>query len=117
MPLSDYSKKQVMESLFKKAFVSLHSKGPGTGGINEISGKGYARQSGEKFYAPSPGIMKNGDNIIFDDLPSVEVTHVGIWDSIVGGNLLWSAELMVKKTVLEGDAIIFKKDKIMLEII
>lgn len=108
-----------MESLFKKVFVSLHSKSPGQNGENEVVGKGYLRQSGE-FYAPSNGARKNSGNIIFDDLPATEVTHMGIWNAQTGGNLLWSAELMAKrvgeKAVMEGDAIIFKKDKIALEI-
>jgi hypothetical protein len=73
----------------------------------EVSGGGYARQV-VTFVNPSNGITSNSTDIAWPAATGAwgVVTHVGIRDAAVGGNLLFWGQLPSGRTVNNGD--IFK---------
>lgn len=72
----------------------------GTG--TEVSGGSYARQV-VTFQAPTNGACINAADVLFEDMPAVTVTHVGIYDAVSGGNLLYHGQLAAFRAVQAGD--------------
>ena len=76
---------------------------------NEVSYTNYARQSAT-FTAGANGVTQNtGQN----DFPSngdglsITITHVGVYDALTNGNLLFHAPLTTSKTLQAGDVLSF----------
>lgn len=72
-------------------YLALHSGEPTI--ANEFAGGAYARQLAT-FALPLNGATSNLSTIVFSNLPTslVGATHVGIWDAVTEGNLLyWGA--------------------------
>ena len=69
-------------------YVSLHTADPGLTGASEVTGGSYARQT-VAFSAASSGATANTGAVTFTDMPSATITHVGLWDSLSGGNFLY----------------------------
>lgn len=65
-------------------FQSLHSATPGTTGLSEISGAGYARQS-ESWASPSSGSMSNSASITQTVPASTTVVGVGHYTASTSG--------------------------------
>ena len=60
--------------------------------------------------APSGGVTSNAKALTYpanNGAGSVTVTHVGLYDAITGGNLLFSAALPSSKTLSPGDVLAF----------
>lgn len=70
----------------------------------EVSGGAYARQV-ITFSAPSGGTSASLGAVTFPESTASwgTVTHFGLYDSLVGGNLLFWGALVVSKTVDSGD--------------
>ena len=88
-------------------YVSLHTAAvtdAGTGA--EVSGGGYARQ-----LASFPTATGDSGSVSTDadiSYPTATasfgtVTHIGIWDAVTGGNLLFHSALDSSKTIDTGD--------------
>ena len=75
-------------------YASLHTGPPGEDGLNEVTGGGYGRQEVE-FGEPTDGAMTSVDVVEFELLPSVTVTHIGLWNRQTDGGLRWSSALDV----------------------
>lgn len=73
-------------------YVSLHTADPGLTGTNEVSGGSYSRTA-VTFSAASSGATANTGAVTFSNMPSVTVTHVGIWDASTAGNFLYGDAL------------------------
>lgn len=89
-------------------YVSLHTADPTDAGTGtEVSGGSYARQSAS-FAAPSNGASATNADITFPQATGNwgTVSHIGIWDSLTTGNLLYHTQLDASKTIDTGD--IFK---------
>ena len=89
-------------------YVSLHTADPTDAGTGtEVSGGSYARQSAT-FAAPSNGASATNADITFPQATGNwgTVSHIGIWDSLTTGNLLYHTQLDASKTIDTGD--IFK---------
>ena len=89
-------------------YVSLHTADPTDAGTGtEVSGGSYARKSAT-FGAPSNGVSTTTANITFDQATASwgTITHIGIWDALTTGNLLYHTPLDASKTIATGD--IFK---------
>ena len=89
-------------------YVSLHTADPTDAGTGtEVSGGSYARQSAT-FAAPSNGASATNADITFPQATGNwgTVTHIGIWDALTTGNLLYHTQLDASKTIDTGD--IFK---------
>lgn len=60
--------------------------------------------------APSNGVTSNAKVITFpanNGAGTVTVTHLGIYDAITGGNLLYHSPLVASKALLVGDVLSF----------
>lgn len=89
-------------------YVGLHTADPTDAGTGtEVSGGSYARKSAT-FGAPSSGTSTTSAAIEFDQATGNwgTITHVGIWDALTSGNLLFHTALDAPKTIDTGD--IFK---------
>ena len=90
-------------------YVGLHTADPTDAGTGaEVSGNGYARQS-IAFSASSSGTTSNSAAVEFPAASGGNwgtITHIGIYDALTSGNLLFHSSLTVSKTISNGD--IFK---------
>lgn len=89
-------------------YVSLHTADPTDAGTGtEVSGGSYARVSAT-FGAPSNGATAITAAVEFPQATGDwgTVTHIGIWDSLTTGNLLYHSILDSSKNIQTGD--IFK---------
>ena len=89
-------------------YVSLHTADPTDAGTGtEVSGGSYARKSAS-FAAPSNGASATNADVTFDQATGNwgTITHIGIWDALTTGNLLYHTPLTTSKTIDTGD--IFK---------
>ena len=107
-------------------YMSLHTGNPGEGnnhptGGAELAdgvgyGAGYARQ-GVTFgtrtdggLETDPSICKNTNDDTFTGLPIAVITHIGIYDALTGGNLLYYTEMTTATTSALGDTFTFLAD-------
>ena len=89
-------------------YVALFTTDPTDAGSGtEVSGGSYARTS-VTFGAPSNGVSTNSADVTFPTATGSwgTVSHIGIYDALTTGNLLYYTPLDVSKTVTTGD--IFK---------
>lgn len=89
-------------------YVSLHTADPTDAATGaEVSGGSYARKSAT-FAAPSNGVSATSADVTFDQCTSAwgTITHIGIWDALTTGNMLYHTPLTTSKTIDSGD--IFK---------
>lgn len=89
-------------------YVSLHTADPTDAGSGtEVSGGSYARKSAT-FASPSNGASATSADVTFDQATGSwgTITHIGIWDALTTGNLLYHTPLTTSKTIDTGD--IFK---------
>ena len=89
-------------------YVSLHTADPTDAGSGtEVSGGSYARKSAT-FASPANGASATSADVTFDQATGSwgTITHIGIWDALTTGNLLYHTPLTTSKTIVTGD--IFK---------
>jgi len=90
-------------------YIGLHTADPTDDGSGaEVSGNGYARQIMD-FGASSSGTASNSSAVEFPAASGGDwgtITHIGIYDALTSGNLLFHAALTTSKSILDGD--IFK---------
>jgi hypothetical protein len=89
-------------------YVALFTSDPTDAGTGtEVSGGAYARTA-VTFAAPSNGVSLNSADVTFPTctLAWGIVTHIGLYDALTSGNLLYHTPLDASKTVDTGD--IFK---------
>jgi hypothetical protein len=92
-------------------YVSLHTGSPGEAndGANEISGSGYARESvtfGDVATVANVCSTSSNVTVTFNQATSdysADVTHIGIYDALTVGNLMFYGALSTAKTVTSGD--------------
>ena len=75
----------------------------------EVSGGSYARQA-VAFDAPSDGATANTSDIEFPEATASwgTVSHIGIYDALTDGNLLFHTNATVSKAIASGDQLIIK---------
>lgn len=75
----------------------------------EVSGGGYARQPAT-FSAPVAGSTSNNSDIEFPVAATNwgTITHLGIYDAVSGGNLLYHGPFTVSKVIQVGDQFIVR---------
>jgi hypothetical protein len=83
---------------------------------NEVSAAWYARQTTGTWTAPTAGdgVSRNSSTVTFPAVTGAQIviTHIGIYDAAVGGNLLFHAPLVASKTLDIGDVISFAASSI-----
>lgn len=84
-------------------YTSLHTASPGEDGVTtaEVTGGGYKRAL-TQFAAASAGGAKTSNTLAYPDMPAVTVSHIGIWDAPVGGNMLFYGALTTAVAVTAG---------------
>lgn len=86
----------------RQTWVALHSSDPGESGAGEIEGALYQRQP-----YPARAAFRaktvNDDQIEFVSLPPTVISHLAVWSAEDGGDLIWSEEASMAKTVGLGD--------------
>ena len=117
--LSDYAEKLLLDWSMTTGsatrptawYVALYTAAPSdSGGGTEVSTGGYARQSVTFGAASSPGGTTSNTNTVSFTASGASygtVTHIGIFDNVSGGNLLWHGSMTASKTVADGDTLEF----------
>ncbi|MFY7885571.1 MAG: phage tail fiber protein [Dolichospermum sp.] len=117
--LSNYSEKLLLDWLMTTGaatrptawYVALYTAAPSdSGGGTEVSGSGYARKTATFDAAATPGGTTSNNNTISFTASGGSwgtVTHIGIFDALTTGNLLWHGALTASKTVGDGDTLEF----------
>jgi hypothetical protein len=117
--LSDYAEKLLLDwSMTTGAatrptawYVALYTAAPSdSGGGTQVSTGGYARQSVTFAAATSPGGTTSNTNTVSFTATGANygtVTHIGIFDALTAGNLLWHGAMTASKTVNDGDTLEF----------
>jgi hypothetical protein len=90
-------------------YVGLFTSDPTDAGTGtEVSGGSYARKA-MTFGAPSNGASSNNAAVEFDQATASwgTVTHMGLFDALTSGNLLFHGALTTSKTIDTGDVFKF----------
>ena len=74
----------------------------------ELTGGAYCRKN-VSFDFADDGATANASDIDFDEMPAVTTVAVGIFDSVIGGNMLLFGNLTEKKETDEGDTLQISK--------
>jgi len=123
---SDYTENNIIETTLRGAafpvplgvYVALFTSDPTDAGSGtEATWPSYARQDAadggpvsDGWGAASDGSTSNALAITFppnDGVSQITITHIGIYDDSVGGNLLYHAGLTSTKTLAVSDVISF----------
>ena len=124
---SNYTEEQTLRHIFQNAstngaawdtastdiYVSLHTGSPGEAddGANEISTSttNYARQQvtfGDVTVVANTASLSSNATVSFPQANvnyPADVTHIGLYDAVSSGNLLFFGSLSANKTVTAGD--------------
>lgn len=87
-------------------YVGLFTASPtDTGGGTEVSGGSYARQTMAFGTAASGGAISNTATVTFPTATASwgTITHIGLYDAVSSGNLLYWGAVTQSKTVASGD--------------
>ena len=85
-------------------YVSLHTADPGQTGTNEVTGGSYVRKA-VTFTAGALKASANSGDVEFTGMPTITVTHIGLWSASTGGNFWWGGSLTVSKALTAGDTL------------
>lgn len=127
---SNYTESNIIETTLRgavypvpaKGYLALFTADPTDANVtaNEATlaaWPAYARQDAAAggliatgWTAPSDGVSTNAKVLTYapnNGAASVTITHIGIYDALTGGNLLYHAPLVSSKTLLVGDVLSF----------
>lgn len=88
--LSNWGANTAIEALLAGAtYLTAHTSDPTAAGLigTEVSGGGYSRQPVTFSSAASRSTTTTNPQV-FSGMPSVTVTHLGVWTAITGGNMI-----------------------------
>jgi hypothetical protein len=117
--LSDYAEKLLLDWMMTNGsatrptawYVALYTAAPSdSGGGTEVSGNGYARQAVTFAAASTPGgTTSNTGAVSFTAAGGSwgTISHIGIFDTLTSGNLLWHGSMTASKTIADGDTLEF----------
>jgi hypothetical protein len=105
----------ILKSGSISCYVSLHTDEPqpliATPDLHEVTGSAYAREplTGTDWAAAADGMIETDNAVTFPPAGASwgTVTHVGIYDALTSGNLLWWGPLATPRAVSSGDTISF----------
>ena len=110
--MSDYLENKILDYVLRDTadwaptavYLALHTADPvdaGSGAEVDV-----ARQQIEFDAAhATTGVTQNTNIETFTSMPAVTVTHIGIWDHVSAGNLLFHTAVDASKAVASGDTI------------
>jgi len=117
--LSDYAEKLLLDWMMTNGsatrptawYVALYTAAPSdSGGGTEVSGNAYARQAVTFAAASTPGgTTSNTGAVSFTAAGGSwgTISHIGIFDTLTSGNLLWHGSMTASKTIADGDTLEF----------
>lgn len=117
--LSDYAEKLLLDWMMTNGsatrptawYVALYTAAPSdSGGGTEVSGNGYSRQAVTFAAASTPGgTTSNTGAVSFTAAGGSwgTISHIGIFDTLTSGNLLWHGSMTASKTIADGDTLEF----------
>jgi len=119
--LSDYAENLLNQWLMTNGvatrptawYVALFTTAPSdAGGGTEVSLGGYARQAAT--FTVTGDTASNSGAISFTASGASwgTITHIGIFDAVSAGNLLWHGALTASKTIADGDTLEFSTGNI-----
>lgn len=85
-------------------YVGLHTADPTDAGSGaEVSGGSYARKS--VAFTVTDDTATNSATVTFDAATANwgTITHIGVWDALTTGNLLFHGAVTTSKTIESGD--------------
>lgn len=94
-------------------YVALYTAAPSdSGGGTEVSTGGYARQSAT--FTVTNDVASNSGTISFTASGAAwgTITHIGIFDAVSSGNLLWHGAMASSKVIGDGDTLTFSAGSI-----
>jgi len=115
--LSNYGENAVLDHVLGTAsmtspanvYLALFLNDPTDAGTGtEVSTGGYARQVAT-FNASAGGVADSDADVTFtaSGADFGTITHVGLYDAVSGGNLLFHTALDASRSVLDGDTLTF----------
>lgn len=124
--LSDYLENALLNHVLRNTpytppaavYIALYTSDPTDADTGtEVSGGAYARQP-VTFSAPVNGVVSNTSDIVFPVATSNWgiITHIGLRDAAMGGNLLFHAPLAEPKQIQSGDQFIIKAGNLQVSI-
>lgn len=113
--MSDYLENKILNLTLKAqvytppstVYVALFTSDPTDAGTGtEVTGGAYARQA-STFNTATAGTTSTSADVLFPVATAAwgTVTHIGIYDALTAGNLLYSSTLTTSKAVSSGDQI------------
>jgi hypothetical protein len=110
--LSNYAENKLLDHILgttaytkPTVYLALFTTDPTEAGTGtEVSGGGYARKT-ITFNASSNGSSSNSADVLFPAATGSwgTVSHIGLYDALTGGNLLWHGPLSASKTIGTDD--------------
>lgn len=95
MGLSTYAKNLNLDYIATVAlYASIHTADPGDNGANEVVGGSPAYARLPVTWNPAAGGTLTISNQPEFDLPAGTFTHIGLWDSVSGGNYIGSGDVI-----------------------
>lgn len=124
---SDYLKTALLNATLRgtsytspsTVYVGLFTTDPTDAGTGtEVSGGSYARQSAT-FAAPASGVSATSAYVQFPQATASwgTITHVGIFDALTGGNLMYHDALLLSKTIDTGDVFKISSGQLTVELL
>lgn len=96
MSFTDFAENKILNHIFRSAtwtppssvYLALYTSSPSDAAAGtEVSGGSYARQA-VSFLEATGGLVVNDINVVFANMPGVEIVAAGFMDAAVGGNLI-----------------------------
>lgn len=101
--VSDFLVDKWLNELTSNTYAALHYDNPDVAGAysSEVFGGSYARVKLSMTTSANRAIW-NAGTITFTGLPTVSITHLGIWNAAINGDLLYSSPLPTPLRVQTG---------------
>ncbi len=88
-------------------YLALHLEDPGEDGTGEeLSSSVYSRQP-ISFEVATNKTTANSAPILWDGLPTVDISHLAVWDALTDGNLYFIGALAETEVFVTGDDLYF----------
>lgn len=105
MTLGNYWGNEALQYIVRdrNVWAALHVSNPGPTGLaaSEATGMGYERIDCN-FTVPASRTTLNNQKLVWDNLPSMTITYVAVWDSVTGGNIISYGPLSPTQAVGAG---------------
>lgn len=113
--LTNYGENLALDYLLDQVtHLGLFTTNPGeTGAGTEVSGGGYSRRP-ISFNPSVNGQSANSADVLFPTATASwgTITHVGLFDAITGGNMIWHGQLSASKAIGTDDEFKFASGRL-----